>query len=498
MRFVSILRCALAFAALATPLALLSVDAHAEGRVALVIGNDHYANLPPDKQLAKAVNDANAIGDALQKIGFTVIRGANLDRQSMVDRIFEFTRTIKPGDTAMMFYAGHGVAISGGNYLLPSDVRIAGVGEESRVRNMAIGEADIVADIQERKAKVAVLVIDACRDNPFRQPGLTRSVGGDQGLTRGQEAEGVFAIYSAGFGQSALDSLGPDDKSPNSVFTRVLAPELGRTDAHLADIVIDVRERVAELAESVHHEQYPAYYDQTRGGRIFLARRSDANAPTVPTVLPPKSSAQAPIQPPPANEPAVATLPPNPAPDTAATPSARVVMYEEDQSNPYGKHRDGSVTWQANVASKQSDIAVTADIAVPDRQMTIRLSFQRNTDKTLPASYLIEIIIKLPPGSELGEVASVPGVLLKTAEDQRGTPLAGQSVKVTSGYFLIGLSSGYADRQRNEALLKERPWFDIPITLANGRRIILAVEKGPAGDRAFHDAFAAWQAKAEH
>jgi hypothetical protein len=173
-------------------------------------------------------------------------------------------------------------------------------------------------------------------------------------------------------------------------------------------------------------------------------------------------------------------------------------MYEEDQSNPYGKHRDGSVTWQANVASKQSDIAVTADIAVPDRQMTIRLSFQRNTDKTLPASYLIEIIIKLPPGSELGEVASVPGVLLKTAEDQRGTPLAGQSVKVTSGYFLIGLSSGYADRQRNEALLKERPWFDIPITLANGRRIILAVEKGPAGDRAFHDAFAAWQAKAEH
>jgi WD40 repeat protein len=284
------LRRALAVAALTTLVAISSVTAHAQGRVALVIGNDRYANLPPDKQLAKAVNDANAIGDALQKIGFTVIRGANLDRQSMVDRIFEFTRKIQPGDTAMLFYAGHGVAIGGGNYLLPSDVRIAGAGEEARVRNMAIGEADIVADIQERKAKVAVLVIDACRDNPFRQPGLTRSVGGDQGLTRAQEAEGVFAIYSAGFGQSALDSLGPEDKSPNSVFTRVLAPALTRPNMHLGDLMIDVREEVAQIAAGANHEQYPAYYDQTRGGRIFLAGRSIATEPTTAPATAPTAS----------------------------------------------------------------------------------------------------------------------------------------------------------------------------------------------------------------
>ena len=130
--------------------------------------------------------------------------------------------------------------------------------------------------------------------------------------------------------------------------------------------------------------------------------------------------------------------------------------------------------------------------------MTIRLSFQRNTDKTLPASHLIDIIIKLPPGSDLGEVGNIPGLLAKTDEEKRGTSLAGQAVKVTSGYFLIGLSSADADRQRNEALRKERPWFDIPINLANGRRAILAVEKGAAGERAFHDAFAAWQVKAAH
>jgi hypothetical protein len=280
MRCVSRLRCAI-FAALAAATVLSAQAAHAENRIALVIGNDRYPNLPAGQQLSKAANDANAIGDALQRIGFTVIRGLNLNRQGMVDRLFEFTQKIAPGDTALLFYAGHGVAIAGGNYLLPTDVQLANVGEESRVRNMAIGEADMIADIEDRKPRVAVLVLDACRDNPFRQPGVTRSLGGERGLSRGQEAQGVFAIYSAGFGQSALDSLGANDSSPNSVFTRALVPALARTDTHLADIIIDVREQVAKLAATVGHQQSPAYYDQTSGGRLFLAPRTAAVTPVV-------------------------------------------------------------------------------------------------------------------------------------------------------------------------------------------------------------------------
>jgi TPR repeat protein len=280
----------LCFAALAAAFAVASRDAYAQDRVALVIGNDRYIHLSADKQLSKAVNDARAVGDALEKIGFTVIRGENLDRQSMIDRLFAFTQKVKPGDMAVMFYAGHGVAISGGNYLLPSDVRPAQPGEEARVRNMAIGEADILADIQERKARVAVLMLDACRDNPFRQPGLLRSVGTDRGLGRAREAEGVFALYSAGFGQSALDSLGSGDRSPNSVFTRVLVPALARTDLHLADLVIDVREEVARLAATIGHQQSPAYYDQTRGGRLYLAGRTPAAPASAPST-PPAASA---------------------------------------------------------------------------------------------------------------------------------------------------------------------------------------------------------------
>ncbi|OQW55264.1 MAG: hypothetical protein A4S14_13055 [Proteobacteria bacterium SG_bin9] len=274
--------------------------AAAQDRYALVIGNNRYTNLPADKQLSKAVNDARSVGDALEKIGFKVIRGENLDRQGMVDRIFTFTQQIKQGDIAVLFYAGHGVAISGGNYLLPSDVRSAAPGEESRVRNMAIGEADIVADIQDKKARVAVLLLDACRDNPFRQPGLLRSAGENAGLTRGREGEGVFAVYSAGFGQSALDSLGSNDTSQNSVFTRVLVPALGRTDAHLGDIVVDMREEVAKLAATVNHQQFPAYYDQTRGGRVYLAPRGTAApAPAAPVIAPPPVVASPPPAAPP-------------------------------------------------------------------------------------------------------------------------------------------------------------------------------------------------------
>ncbi len=258
---------AIALAAVALPVS----PAGAQDRVALVIGNDRYDNLPADKQLVKAVNDARAIGGTLEKLGFKVIRGENLTRSQMVDHIFNFTQSVKPGDTAVMFFAGHGVSFSGGNYLLPADVPLPRPGEEQRARNLSLGEADIIADIQERKPRVLVMMLDACRDNPFRQPGITRSIGGETGLSRGREAEGVFTIYSAGFGQSALDSLGPDDKSPNSIFTRSLIPALTRPNVHLADMVIDMRDEVARLAATVGHQQYPAYYDQTRGGRVYLS-----------------------------------------------------------------------------------------------------------------------------------------------------------------------------------------------------------------------------------
>jgi hypothetical protein len=98
----------------------------------------------------------------------------------------------------------------------------------------------------------------------------------------------------------------------------------------------------------------------------------------------------------------------------------------------------------------------------------------------------------LPADFSEGGINNVPGVLMKPDEQARGVPLAGLAVKVTNGYFLIGLSSVDADVQRNVDSLKTRDWFDVPIVYTSGKRAILAIEKGVAGQRVFDEAFRAW------
>lgn len=246
--------------------------ARAEARVALVIGNNDYPTLGADHQLTKAVNDAQAVGDALEKDGFRVLRGSNLNRAQMVDKLSEMSALLQPGDTALFFFAGHGVALDGGNYLLPSDVPQAQIGQATRIANQSLAETDVIASLKERGARVVMLILDACRDNPFKQPGV-RSVGLERGFARMPEASGVFSLYSAGFGQSALDRLSDQDTDPNSVFTRVLVPRLTRPGLNIDDLAYEVREAVASLAASTpdRHQQVPAAYDQIVGGRVYLA-----------------------------------------------------------------------------------------------------------------------------------------------------------------------------------------------------------------------------------
>ncbi len=183
----------------------------------------------------------------------------------------------------------------------------------------------------------------------------------------------------------------------------------------------------------------------------------------------------------------------------AAMVAQRVVLYEEDPKNPQGRRYVGSVVWRTETVSPgpglAPEIAVRANVTIPEKHMTMTWSLRRNTDKALPASHTIEIMFTLPSDFPGGGIGNVPGILMKDSEQARGTPLAGLAVKVTSGYFLIGLSAVNTDMQRNIDLLKDRQWFDIPIVYSNGGRAILAMEKGPPGDRAFAEAFAAWQKK---
>jgi hypothetical protein len=188
-----------------------------------------------------------------------------------------------------------------------------------------------------------------------------------------------------------------------------------------------------------------------------------------------------------------------PGSQTAPAVAQRVVLYEEDSNDPQGKRYVGSVIWRTETVSPGNglapELAVRADVTIPERRITMTWSLRRNTDKALPASHTVEIMFNLPADFSGGGVANVPGILMKQSEQARGTPLAGLAVKVTNGFFLIGLSAVDTDVQRNIELLKERPWFDVPIVYANGGRAILAMEKGPPGDRAFAEAFDAWEKK---
>ena len=196
--------------------------AAAQKRVALVIGNDSYTNVTP---LRKAANDADRMAKTLKGLGFQVISATNQDRRGMSNSLSAFERTLGEGDTAFFFFAGHGFQIKGENYLLPTDVPLALAGEEEKVHENAFLARRIMERIREKGARTTVVVLDACRNNPFERAG-TRSVGGAGGLAAMSE-EGAFVIYSASENQTALDYASDDDKDPNSVFTRFFAKELG-------------------------------------------------------------------------------------------------------------------------------------------------------------------------------------------------------------------------------------------------------------------------------
>jgi uncharacterized caspase-like protein len=252
------LKAALAIS-LAASLLTLAAPAHAEKRVALVIGNNDYKNVP---KLQKAVNDARTMGDTLKQLGFSVMVAENQTRQAFSQTLLAFDKAVEKGDTAFFFYAGHGFEIAGQNFLLPTDVPAASEGQEELVRDASILADRIIERLQNKGARTAILVFDACRNNPFERSG-TRAVSGGGGLApMTQLPEGVFSIFSAGPRQTALDRLSNSDDNPNSVFTRTFAKELTQPGANLVQVAQRTRRLVSEMAETVRHKQIPVYFDQ--------------------------------------------------------------------------------------------------------------------------------------------------------------------------------------------------------------------------------------------
>jgi hypothetical protein len=183
-----------------------------------------------------------------------------------------------------------------------------------------------------------------------------------------------------------------------------------------------------------------------------------------------------------------------------ATPAAvaeRVVLYEGDPADAQVKRLVGSAIWRTETVSpgpeQAREVAVKAELEIPERDVNMTMSIRRNTDNALPASHLIEIMFNLPADFSFGGIANVPRIVMKEAEQKTGTPLAGLTVKVTPSFFLVGLSAfDTTEVQRNLQLLKDRPWLGIQVVYNNGSHALLFIEKGSAGEWSFREAFTAW------
>lgn len=229
-------------------------------RRALIMGNDAYKEVAV---LQNARSDARAMSKTLGRLGFEVSTHLDLTERGMKEVIRTFKSQIRGGDEVVVFFAGHGVQLGATNYLLPVDIRGQ---SEDQVRDEAIPLQRLLDDFQDTKARFALAIIDACRDNPFKTAG--RAIGG-RGLASTSAATGQMVMFSAGTGQQALDRLGPQDREPHGLFTRVLLKEIEKPGVSIERLVRNVRNEVARLSKTVGHEQVPAVYDQTLGDFFF-------------------------------------------------------------------------------------------------------------------------------------------------------------------------------------------------------------------------------------
>lgn len=230
-------------------------------RVALLIGNDNYQFV---SKLQKARNDARSMAEELRAAGFEVRLETDLSYLPLVRAVNGFTQTIQRGDEVVVFYAGHGVQLKTGNYILPIDINAE---TETEVELTALSLDSLTETLGRSEAAYTLVIVDACRDNPLQSRG--RAMGGTRGLLPVEPVKGQLVVYSAGRGQQALDRLSRDDSDPNGVFTREFLARIRTAGVRIQDLVRDVQDAVEGLAKSVNHEQRPAIYDESRGDFYF-------------------------------------------------------------------------------------------------------------------------------------------------------------------------------------------------------------------------------------
>jgi uncharacterized caspase-like protein len=259
--------------------------------VALVIGNDAYPNIP----LANAVNDAKAMGSALKDLGFDADVVLNCDLRTMERAVDAFVKKLEPGGIALFFYAGHGIQLSGDNYLVPVNFNAK---DEADAKYEAYSASRVQERMEGSGSRINILILDACRNNPFRG---SRAAGG--GLAAMNTGRGTFIAFATAPGSTASDN----PKSGNGLFTGHLVSTLREPGLTLDQLFNRVRQKV--YAES-GQKQLPWTGSSVIGD--FYLRLPAEGAPQAAAPI----AAQAPLAP----APAAATSERQSAPATSQQP----------------------------------------------------------------------------------------------------------------------------------------------------------------------------------
>jgi len=199
---------------------------------ALVIGNAGYTQRP----LANPRNDATLMANTLKKLGFTVTQRHDLGRKAMFDSVKAFADSLPEGAVAMVYFAGHGMQINGTNYLLPTDLTLT---SEQGSAQRAFPLQTLMEKLGSARSAVNIVVLDACRDNPFQPPARYRSYA-QLGLARVTSPQGMVVAYSTAPGQQAPDGIG----RANSLYTETLAAEMQKPGQSIERILKNVAERI--------------------------------------------------------------------------------------------------------------------------------------------------------------------------------------------------------------------------------------------------------------
>jgi hypothetical protein len=255
--------------------------AHAEKRVALVIGNAAYRGAP---LLTNPTNDAVDVAASLERLGFSVTRLNNATFDAMRRGLLDFNRVARVADMAVVFYAGHGMEVGGENWLMPTDAEFK---TDSDAEHEAIALRNVMATV-DGASKLGLVLLDACRNNPFaaRIQRTTRTRSVDRGLARVEPAGNMLVVYAAKDGTTAIDGEGR-----NSPFTAAVLKHLETPGLEIQFLFRNVRDEVMSVTKNA---QQPFVYGSLSKDAIYLKAQTTALAvpPAVSAAPEPASLAE--------------------------------------------------------------------------------------------------------------------------------------------------------------------------------------------------------------